>query len=86
MITGTWVEGEKYSDAWTRLHKIHFIERKATWRKKHGLGTRLTRNETTSRPDKVWPDMWKHMSDAAERRKQSKNGLSRNQKPNIARQ
>ena len=31
---------------------------------RHGLG-RLTRKQTTSRPDNVWPDMWKRMSDAA---------------------
>ena len=28
-------------------------------------GERLTRKQTTSRPDKVWPDMWKVMSDAS---------------------
>ena len=39
----------------------------------------LTRKQTTSRTDNVWPDMWKHMSDAAKRKaKQNKNGLSRN--------
>ena len=27
-------------------------------------GWRLTRKQTTSRPDNVWPDMWKDMSDA----------------------
>ena len=26
---------------------------------------RLTREQTTSSPDNVWPHMWKHMSDAA---------------------
>ena len=26
---------------------------------------RLTRKQTNSRPDNVWPDMWEHMSDAA---------------------
>ena len=31
----------------------------------HGLGVGiLTRKQTTSRPDNVWQDMWKHMSDA----------------------
>ena len=39
----------------------------------------LTRKQTTSRPYNVWPDVWKHMSDAAKSKaKQSKNGLSRN--------
>ena len=26
---------------------------------------RLTRKQTTSRPDNVWPDLWEHMSDAS---------------------
>ena len=43
-----------------RLHKIHLIERKATW-----SGRSLTRKQYTSRPDDIWPDMWTHMSDAA---------------------
>ena len=30
MITGTWMEKEKLSDAWTGFTKNHFIERKAT--------------------------------------------------------
>ena len=33
---------------------------------------RLTRKQTTSRPDKVWPDMWKHMSDAAKSKAKQK--------------
>ena len=28
---------------------------------------RLTRKQTTSRPDSVWPDMWTHMSDAVKK-------------------
>ena len=27
-----------------------------------------TYEETTSRPDNAWPDMWKHMSDAAKKK------------------
>ena len=43
-------------------------------------GWRLTRKQTTSRPDNVWPDLWKHVSDAAKKKaKRSKSGLSRNQ-------
>ena len=30
-------------------------------------GRRLTRKQTTSRPDNVWTDMWKHVSDASKR-------------------
>ena len=33
----------------------------------HGPGERLTRKQTTSRLDDVWPDMWKLMSDAAKK-------------------
>ena len=29
---------------------------------------RLTKKQTTSSPDNVWPEMWKHMSDAAKRK------------------
>ena len=31
-------------------------------------GRRLTRKQTTSRPDDVWPDMWNFMSDAAKKK------------------
>ena len=37
----------------------------------HGPG-RLTRKRTTSRPDNLWPDMWKHMSDASKRKEKQK--------------
>ena len=37
------------------------------------------RKQTTSRPDNVWPDMWKHVSDAAKEAKRSINWQSRNQ-------
>ena len=30
------------------------------------------RKQTTLRPDNVWPDMWKHMSDAAKRKEKQK--------------
>ena len=50
-----------------RLHKIHLIERKGTWRR-HMVRERLTRKQNTSRPDDVWPDMWKHVSDAAKQK------------------
>ena len=35
-------------------------------------GRSVTRKQTTSRPDTVWPDMWKHMSDAAKRKAKQK--------------
>ena len=35
-------------------------------------GERLTRKQTTSRPDSAWPDMWKQMSDASKRKEKQK--------------
>ena len=49
-----------------RIHKILSSERKATRRIPLVRGE--TRKQTTSRPDDVWPDMWKFMSDAAKKR------------------
>ena len=33
---------------------------------------RLIRKQTTCRPDNVWPDMWKHLSDASKRKEKHK--------------
>ena len=59
------VDGEReLSDAWTGFTRFTLLNERPPdgsswyWRK-------CTREETTSRPDNVWPDMWKHMSDAA---------------------
>ena len=37
-------------------------------------GGRLTRKQTTSRPDIVWPDICKHMSDASKTQRKAKAG------------
>ena len=58
-ITGTWWRSRivRYVN---RFHKIHCIEWKTT-----GWNTwseaRLTRKQTTSRPDTLWPEIWKDM-------------------------
>ena len=59
------VDGERdLSDAWTGCTGFILLNERPpdgyTW-----SGERLTRKQTTSRPDNVWPDIWKHMSDAA---------------------
>ena len=59
------VDGEReLPDAWTRFTRFILLNERPpngyTW-----SGRRLTRTQTTSRPDNVWPEMWKHMSDAA---------------------
>ena len=59
------------SDAWTGFTRIILLNEIPpdgyTW-----SGRRLTRKQTTSRPDNVWPDMWKHMSEAAKRKAKQK--------------
>ena len=72
------VDGEReLSDAWTGFTRFIFSNERLldgyTW-----SGERQTRKQTNSRPDNVWPDMWKLMSDASKRVKRSKSGLSRN--------
>ena len=66
MITGTW-EKKNLSDAWTGFARFILLSERPpegyTW-----SGERLTRKQTTSRPDNVWPDIWKHMSDAAKKK------------------
>ena len=59
------MDGEKeLSDAWTGFTRFILLNERppdgSTWPR-----WRLTRKQVTSRPDNVWPDMWKHMSDAA---------------------
>ena len=59
--------GKELSDAWTGFTRFILLNERPpdgyTW-----SGERLTRKQSTSRPDNVWPDMWKHMSDAAEKK------------------
>ena len=65
-ITGTWMDKE-FSDAWTGFTRFVLLKGRPpegyTW-----SGERLSRKQTTSRPDDVWPDMWKFMSDAARKK------------------
>ena len=54
-----------------RSHKIHFIERKATgWI--YMVLERLTRKQTTSRPDTKWPEIWNDVSHALKRKEKQK--------------
>ena len=38
----------------------------------HGPGGHLQENKTTCRFDDVWPDVWKHLSDAAKKKTRQK--------------
>ena len=62
------MDGEReLSDAWTGFTRFVLLKERPpegyAW-----SGWRLTRKQTTSRPDDVWPDMWKFMSDAAKKK------------------
>ena len=62
------VDGEReLSDAWTGFTSFVLVKERPpegyTW-----SGRRLTREQKTFRPDEVWPDMWKYMSDAAKKK------------------
>ena len=66
------VDGDReLSDAWTGVTRFTLMKEKPpdgyTW-----SGERLTRKQTTSRPDTLWPEMWKHMSDASKRKEKQK--------------
>ena len=50
-----------------RIHKIYRKDFSCS-------GKRLTRNQKSLRPDDVWPDMWKFMSDAAKKKAKQKIG------------
>ena len=58
---------KKLSDSWTGCTRFILLNERQldgyTW-----SGERLKIKQTTSRPDNVWPDMWKHMSDAAKKK------------------
>ena len=61
------VDGDRgLSDTWTGFTRFTKFKEKPpdgyTW-----SGRRLTGNQTTSCPDKLWPAMWKRMSDASKR-------------------
>ena len=71
-------EYRELSDAWTGFTRFFLLIEMPP----DGYtlsGGRLTRKQTTSRPDNVWPDMSKHMSDAVKRKAKQKSGQSRNQ-------
>ena len=71
------VDGEnELSDAWTGFTRFALLKERPpegyTW-----CGWRLSRKQTTSRPDDVWPDVGIYVR-YSERRKQNKDGQSRN--------
>ena len=59
--------GKELSDAWTGFTRFILLNERPldgyTW-----FGRRLTRKQSTSRPDDTWPDMWTRMSSAAKKK------------------
>ena len=59
------------SDMWTGFRRFTVLNEKPpdgyTW-----SGRRLTRKQTTSRPDTLWPEIWKDISDASKRKEKQK--------------
>ena len=62
------IEGNRdMPDYMDRLHTIHQIGRK-TSRWVYWSRRRFTKKQTISRPDCLWPEIWKDMSEAAQRK------------------
>ena len=72
-IDDSWnIDGARdLSDSWTGSTRFTLLEEKPpdgyTW-----SGERLTMKQTTSRPDYSWPEIWKDMSEAAQRKEKQK--------------
>ena len=57
-----------------QIHTIHHVG----WKPPDGYtwsGERLTKTQTTSRPDYLWPEIWKDMSEAAQRKGKRKRAI-----------
>ena len=66
------VDGDReLSDMWTGFTRFTVLNEKPPDGYKWSRG-RLTRKQTTSRPDTLWPEIWKERSEAFKRRKKQK--------------
>ena len=65
--------GRELSDTWTGFTRFTVLDEEPSdgfsW-----SGRRLTRKQTTSRPDTLWPVIWKDRSDASKRKEKQKVG------------
>ena len=60
------------SDPWTGFHLVYSIGRKPLQTDICGPGERLTRKQLTSRPDHLWPELWKSMGKHAKLKEKQK--------------
>ena len=66
------VDGDRdLSDTWTGFTRFTLLDEKPPDGCTRFTG-RLTRKQTTSRPDTLWPEMWKDMSEASKRKQKLK--------------
>ena len=68
------LDGQKeLSDAWTGFTRFTVLDEKQpdgyTWSRE-----RLTRKQTTSRPDTLLPEIWKDVSDSSKKQRKAKAG------------
>ena len=87
MIIGMSMGQEDLSDPWTGFHPIYLLEEKPPdgymW-----SGGRLTRKQQTSRPDHLWPEIWKTIGKNAklkEKQKWSNEKLHLDKRTKVAR-
>ena len=72
------------SDTWTGFRRFSKLSEKPPDGYKWSGGT-LTRKQTTSRPDNLWPEMWKQMSDASKREEKQKWAVEKSKLDNARR-
>ena len=78
------VDGDReLSDTWTGFTRFTILDEKPP----DGYtlsGERLTRKQTTSRPDTLWPETWKGMSEASKREEKQKWTVEKPRRENAA--
>ena len=73
---------QELSDTWTGFTRCTVFNEKPldgfSW-----SGERLTRKQTISRPDTLWPVIWKEMSDVSKRREKQKWAIEKPKLDNV---
>ena len=59
------------SDAWTGFPRFNTLNEKP-FRRIYMVWEAADKKQTTSRPDHLWPELWKNMSDADQRKEKQK--------------
>ena len=71
-------------NTWTGFTRFTVLDEKPsdgyTW-----SGGRLTRKQMTSRPDTLWPEIWKNMSEGSKRKEKQKRAIEKPKLDNVSR-